>query len=123
MKLAEKLRFLRDRESYTQSQAAEIAGVSIRTYKAYELDERKPKDHNTYVNISNHYNVNLYSLVNDDLDMYSNKENDNEKDKEIIINEMLGLFAGGKMSLEDKKTVLDTLEEAYYIAKMKEENK
>ena len=37
-----------------------------------------------------------------------------------MINGVIGLFAGGDLTLEDKKAVLDTIEEAYYDAKHRE---
>lgn len=120
MKLDKKLRTLRNLENLTQEQAANKIGVSTRTYKAYELGERKPQSHQTFINIANFYKIPIEIIMDDNLELdHQNSENDITTDD--LIQEMLGLFAGGKLSLEDKKTVLDTLEEAYYIAKMKED--
>lgn len=122
MNFAEKLKKLRDQSRLTQSEFASEIGVSLRTYKAYELGERRPRKHDIYLKIADIYNLDLNSLITDgeDLKTLSHIKN-NDKDSDVIIKEMLGLFSGGKLDLEDKKAVLDSLEEAYYIAKMKEE--
>ena len=122
MNFAEKLKKLRDQSQLTQSEFAIEIGVSLRTYKAYELGERRPRKHDIYLKIADIYDLDLNSLITDgeDLKTLSHIEN-NDKDADVIIKEMLGLFSGGKLDLEDKKAVLDSLEEAYYIAKMKEE--
>lgn len=121
MNLNEKLRMLRNQKKLTQEQAAKEIGVSTRTYKAYELGERKPQSHQTFLNIAQFYNIPIEIIMDDNLSIEENL-NDSDSNPDALLKEMLGLFAGGKLSLEDKKTVLDTLEEAYYIAKLKEEN-
>lgn len=123
MNFSDKLKKLRSQSQLTQSDFANKIGVSLRTYKAYELGERRPRKHDIYLKIADIYDLDLNSLITDgeDLKTLSHIEND-YKDADVIIMEMLGLFSGGKLDLEDKKAVLDSLEEAYYIAKMKEEN-
>lgn len=122
MNFSDKLKKLRSQSNLTQNDFAKKIGVSLRTYKAYELGERKPRKHDIYLKIADIYDLDLNSLITDgeDLKNLSPIEND-DKDTDTIIKEMLGLFSGGKLDLEDKKAVLDSLEEAYYIAKMKEE--
>lgn|SRR5574344_218277 len=122
MNFSDKLKKLRSQSNLTQNDFAKKIGVSLRTYKAYELGERRPRKHDIYLKIADIYDLDLNSLITDgeDLKNLSPIEND-DKDTDTIIKEMLGLFSGGKLDLEDKKAVLDSLEEAYYIAKMKEE--
>lgn len=122
MNFSDKLKKLRIQSNLTQNDFAKKIGVSLRTYKAYELGERRPRKHDIYLKIADIYDLDLNSLITDgeDLKNLSPIEND-DKDTDTIIKEMLGLFSGGKLDLEDKKAVLDSLEEAYYIAKMKEE--
>ena len=122
MNFSDKLKKLRNKSQLTQNEFANKIGVSLRTYKAYELGERRPRKHDIYLKIADIYDLDLNSLITDgeDLKTLSHIEN-NDKDADVIIKEMLGLFSGGKLDLEDKKAVLDSLEEAYYIAKMKEE--
>lgn len=122
MNFSDKLKKLRIQSNLTQNDSAKKIGVSLRTYKAYELGERRPRKHDIYLKIADIYDLDLNSLITDgeDLKNLNPIEND-DKDTDTIIKEMLGLFSGGKLDLEDKKAVLDSLEEAYYIAKMKEE--
>lgn len=122
MNFSDKLKKLRSQSNLTQNDFAKKIGVSLRTYKAYELGERRPRKHDIYLKIADIYDLDLNSLITDgeDLKNLNPIEND-DKDTDTIIKEMLGLFSGGKLDLEDKKAVLDSLEEAYYIAKMKEE--
>lgn len=125
MNFSEKLRLLRSNLRLTQREAADLAGVSLRTYKGYELGERMPKNHDTYMNLSSAFNVDLNVLLSDEEEFVLNiKEKHGskaKKDAQEMIDGVLGLFAGGEISLEDKKAVLDALEEAYYKAKI--ENK
>lgn len=120
MNFSEKLKKLRQSTSYTQEDLSNKIGVSLRTYKAYELDERRPRKHEIYIDLAKLFDVEFTSLIDDDKKLKRAGDQSSEKDHTQVVDEMLGLFAGGKLSLEDKKTVLDTLEEAYYIAKMRE---
>lgn len=123
MNFSEKLKMLRQNHNLTQAEVAEKSGVSLRTYKAYELGERKPRKQEFFIDISKLYNIDLTSLIDDGKDLNEGFQDLSlSKEPKVLLEEMLGLFAGGKLSLEDKKTVLDTLEEAYYIAKMKEDS-
>lgn len=125
MDFSEKLRILRTNKNLTQSQAAKLCNVSLRTYKGYELGERMPKSHEIFLSISEAFNVDVKSLMSDEsefiLNIKNKHGNSSEKDARQMIDGVLGLFAGGELTLEDKKAVLDALEEAYYKAKL--ENK
>ncbi|NLW53133.1 MAG: helix-turn-helix transcriptional regulator [Tissierellia bacterium] len=122
MDFSEKLRLLRSKQRLTQGEAAKLAGVSLRTYKGYELGERMPKNHDTYINLCSAFNVDLNLLLSDEEEFVLNiKEKHGssaKRDAQEMIDGVLGLFAGGEISLEDKKAVLDALEEAYYKAKI-----
>lgn len=63
MDFSTKLRQLRQTFGYTQAQAAEGCGVSLRTYKGYELAERLPRFHKTYLDIAYFYHVDLEYLL------------------------------------------------------------
>lgn len=127
MDFAEKLRILRTNLKLTQQDIANLSGVSLRTYKAYELGERTPRNHEVLIKLANVFEVDVDSLINDEEEFVLNIEQKHgelaKKDAKEIIEGVLGLFAGGQMSLEDKKAVLDALEEAYYIAKIEQDKK
>ena len=125
MTFKEKLRLLRSTMNLTQAEAAKLANVSLRTYKGYELGERMPKSHETYLQLAEAFNVDLKYLMSDEDEFVLNIKDKHgsqaSKDAKEMIDGLLGLFAGGELSLDDKKAVLDALEEAYYKAKI--ENK
>ena len=63
MEFKDKLRALRKGLKLTQPEAAEKIGVSVRTYKGYELGERHPSRRETYINMSKLFNVDLNYLM------------------------------------------------------------
>ena len=85
---SEKVRRLREELGWTQQKLADELGCSLRTISSYERENKRPRHRRTYSKLAEIFGV-----------------------------DVIGLFAGGTMSLEDKKAALDAIEEAYYMAK------
>ncbi|NLY08582.1 MAG: helix-turn-helix transcriptional regulator [Tissierellia bacterium] len=121
MDFAIKLRSLRKEKKLTQVQAAAGTGVSLRTYKGYELGERLPRYRKIYVDIANFYNVDLnYLLTDGDQYVLNTNEVNGPKGKrgtELLIANMEMFFAGGEASEEDKDAAFLALTEAYLETK------
>ncbi|MDO5707884.1 MAG: helix-turn-helix transcriptional regulator [Andreesenia angusta] len=122
MDFANKLRILRQEKNLTQAEAAKLIDVSIRTYKGYELGERLPRDRKTYLNIADKFDVNLDYLMDSNQEFivrarekYGSK---GAREARELAEDLAGLFAGGKLDEEDRKAVLETIQEAYYMAKL-----
>ncbi len=121
MEFKDKLRALRKGLKMTQPEVAEKIGVSVRTYKGYELGERHPSRRETYINMSKLFNVDLNYLMDSSSQFIVNVRelhgSKSLKEAEDLIKDASALFAGGTISEEDKETVLLAIQEAYFKAK------
>lgn len=123
MSFASKLKNLREIKNLTQEELAKKVGVSLKTISRYESGQSKPRYRKTYDNLAEVLNTSHDYLVTDeDSFILSAREKYGAKgarDAEDMINGVIGLMAGGKMPEEDKRAILDAIQEAYYIAKSK----
>ena len=119
-----KIRKLRESKGWTQQELGEMIGMSTRTICAYENENIRPRKRETYNQLSELFDVNVNYLLTDEESFIFQAHNDFGKvgmqEATELINGVIGLFAGGDLTLEDKKAVLDTIEEAYYDAKHRE---
>lgn len=105
-----KLKFLRMKFGMTQSQLADILGVSASTIGMYEQGRREP-DNRTLIKLCKIFNTKLEYLfgINDNIDNYT-------EIKETILNfityinsqEKL-IFNGRPITDEERKTISDSL--------------
>ena len=125
MKFSEKIRTLREGKNMTQQELADILNVSLRTITNYETKDIRPRYRSIYEKLSEVFDVSTTYLLSDEEEFIMKAGEDfgssGKKDAEEIVNGVIGLFAGGDLSDEDKKAVLETIQEAYYISKL--ENK
>lgn len=119
-----KIRKLREAKGWTQQELGDMIGMSTRTICAYENENIRPRKRETYNQLSELFDVNVNYLLTDEESFIFQAHNDFGKigmqEATELINGVIGLFAGGDLTLEDKKAVLDTIEEAYYDAKHRE---
>ena len=125
MSFGKKVRELREIKGYTQGELAEKIGVSLKTISRYESGESKPRYRKIYDDLANVLDTTHDHLVTDEENfILSAREKygaKGAKDAEEMINGVIGLMAGGELPEEDKKAILDAIQEAYYIVKV--ENK
>ena len=125
MDFAEKLKYKRARSKLTQSELAEMVGVSLRTIQNYEGGSSLPKQQEIYDKLAQALNTDVnYFLTRGD--SFVSKAGEDfgyrgMKDAEDLVTSAKALFAGGSISEEDKETVLLALQEAFFEAKL--ENK
>lgn len=67
MEVSEKLKKLRDSKGFTQSQLAEIAGVSYKTISSWESGTRSPKM-GGLLRICNYFGYDIYKFIDEDSD-------------------------------------------------------
>lgn len=115
MKLCDKLRTLRKQHAMTQSEAAEAIGVSLRTYKCYELDQTTPRYRKTFQKLADLYHVNINYLLQDDSEFPLSSDARDEAHNLIL--QAQALFAGGQLSKQDKDAVFLALTDAYHHSK------
>ncbi|WP_215492208.1 helix-turn-helix domain-containing protein [Fenollaria sporofastidiosus] len=120
MNFAMKLKRLRERAGLTQTELAEQLGLSLKTISRYEVNGMRPRSRQTYNDMANIFRVDASYLLVDD-DDYKVPVQDQNYD--MLVNGMIGLFAGGTLSDEDKKAVVEAITEAYYKSKYQNADK
>lgn len=125
MDFAKKLKELRIQKKLTQEELSKKSGISLKTISRYELGETLPRTKKYYTKLEQALDLDRDYFKSQESDFLINvQENFGYKgvrDAEELINGMVGLMAGGELPEEDKKTILNALQEAFYMAKM--ENK
>jgi len=121
MTLADKLRKARQERGVSQAVAAEGVGVSLRTYKSYELGESMPQNRQIMQRLADYYglNINYLLTVGDDF-VFSAEEKYGSKGRREareLIDQVIGLFAGGEMSEIDRDEAMQAIQQAYWDAK------
>lgn len=121
MKFSDKLRYLRKKTNYTQADMAGKIGVSLRTYKNYELGESYPRKRKVYSALADIFDVDLNYLLTENEEFVTSAGEsygyNGQKQAEKIITEVAGLFAGGKLSDNDKDAVMQALQQIYWDSK------
>ena len=119
MDFAQKLKRLREKEGMTQTDLAEELGLSLKTISRYEVNGMRPRSRKIYNQMANIFRVDASYLLVDDDDYKVPVEDQNY---DMLVNGMLGLFAGGTLSDDDKKAVVEAITDAYYKSKYQGNN-
>lgn len=125
MNFAQKLKDLRTEKNLTQEELAKKSGISIKSISRYELGETLPRTKKYYEKIANALDVDTDYFLSQEANFFINARKEfgykGAKDAEELVNGMIGLMAGGELPEEDKATILNAMQEAFYMAKL--ENK
>lgn len=125
MNFAQQLKDLRKEKNLTQEELAKKTGISLRTISRYELGDTLPRTKKYYEKIAEALDGDADYFLSQEANFLINARNEfgykGAKDAEELVNEMIGLMAGGELPDEDKATILDAMQEAFYMAKL--ENK
>ena len=121
MNFATKLKKLRTKNNLTQEDLAKKSGISIKSISRYELGETIPRSRKYYEKLANALDVDIDYLFSQETNFLLNARKEfgykGAKDAEEIVNGMIGLMAGGELPEEDKATILNAGQEAFYMAK------
>lgn len=125
MDFAQKLKDLRTEKDLTQEELAKKSGISLKTISRYELGETLPRTKKYYEKLATALDFDKDYFFSQDTNFILNIREQfgykGAKDAEELVNGMIGLMAGGELAEEDKTTILNAMQEAFYMAKM--ENK
>ena len=125
MKFGQKLKILREERELTQEDLSKMIGVSSKTISRYESGESKPRYPRIYDDIAEALEIDKLDLLSsEDAFVLSIKEQFGSYDANYasdLVNGMVGLMAGGDITDDDKRVILETLQEAFIISK--KENK
>ena len=121
MKFSQKLKVLREEKGFSQAELAEKIGVSSKTISRYESGESNPRYPRIYDDIAEALKIDKLELLSDeDAFVLSIKDKFGSYDANYasdLVNGMVGLMAGGDISDDDKRVILETLQEAFIISK------
>lgn len=125
MDFATKLKDLRTKRHLTQDELAKKSRISIKSISRYELGETLPRSEKYYQKLAEALDVDTDYFLSQETNFLLNARDTfgytGAKEAEETVNGMIGLMAGGELPEEDKATILNALQEAFYMAKM--ENK
>ena len=122
MKFSERVKQLREEQNLTQEALGKKAGVSGRMIQRYEAGVSHPR-YDAAEKIANALGVPVSQLL-DDKDMLVAQAGEKygtrgAKQAKELMNEVTGLFAGGEMAEEDLDMMMRAIQDAYWIAKEK----
>ena len=120
MSFAEKLKEARKQASLTQKELAERADVSWRAIQTWEAG-RLPKSLEPVMKVAAVLGTTAQSLLSES-DTYVIEAAEKggtaaARDVDALVNEVIGLFAGGDIDEDEKDGIMAALNEAYWIAK------
>ncbi|MDY3006814.1 helix-turn-helix transcriptional regulator [Anaerococcus sp. AGMB00486] len=123
MSFPNKLKKLREDKKLTQEELSKLVGVSLKTISRYEKGESKPRYRKIYDKLAEVLDTSHDYLVTDEEDFILDARDKygykGAIDAKKMVDGVIGLMAGGEIDESDKKAILDSIQEAYYIAKSK----
>ena len=121
MKFGEKLIKLRSESSLTQSEVAEAVGISRRNYISYETEGRYPRNRDIYRRLSEVFGCDVNYLLTEDEEFIARAGEEfgpsGKREAEKLVGQLVGMFAGGELSEDDKDAVMRALTQAYFECK------
>jgi len=126
MTFAEKLKAARLRSGVSQERLAAQFGVTKRTIINYENGQTLPPV-NLLPKIAKFFGVTIGELISEEEEFVALAEerggSKGAREAEAIISEVSGLFAGGRLSDDEKDAVMRAIQNAYWIAKEESKRK
>jgi len=126
MTFAEKLKTARLQAGISQEKLSSLLGVTKRTIINYENGQTLPPI-NMLPKIAKLFGVTIGTLITEEEEFIAlANERGGSKgagEAEAIVSEVSGLFAGGRLSDDEKDAVMRAIQNAYWIAKEESKRK
>jgi len=126
MTFAEKLKTARLQAGISQERLSSLLGVTKRTIINYENGQTLPPI-NMLPKIAKLFDVTIGTLITEEEEFIAlANERGGRKgasEAESLVNEISGLFAGGRLSDDEKDAVMRAIQNAYWIAKEESKRK
>ena len=120
MAFAQRLKEFRTQAGLSQEKLSAALGISKRTVINYENGETLPSSEKLPL-IAKYLGVSVEHLISEEEEFvalaYEQGGSRGAKEAEALISGAQGLFAGGRLSEEEKDTVMRAIQNAYWIAK------
>lgn len=124
MKFSERLKTIRESRNLTQVQLAKLSGVSERMIQNYEGGIHRPRIE-VAEKLAKALNITADELLGNSgmLIVEAEKKGGakSARDVKALVDEVIGMFAGGSLPQEDKDAYMNAISRAYFESK--EENK
>jgi len=124
MAFAEKFKAARMQAGLSQDKLSTELGITKRTIVNYESGQTLPPS-DKLPTIAKYFGVSIESLITEDEEFvaqaYEQGGSKSAREAKDLVNEVSGLFAGGKLSAEDMDAAMRAIQNAYWVAK--EENR
>lgn len=123
MRFGEKLRTLRQSKKLTQAELAASLRLTSRTLINYEQGKCLPKQTEVLARIATLFDVSVDYLMSDD-DVYVKEAQEKGGPKAAeevrrLLDDVSGLFAGGRLSDEDRDYVMRAINDLYWESREK----
>jgi transcriptional regulator with XRE-family HTH domain len=126
MPFADKFKAARMRAGLSQEKLSAVLGVTARTIGNYESGATLPPSE-TLALIAKHFGVSIDSLVSEEEEFiseaYEQGGSRSAREAEALVNDVAGLFAGGRLSEDEKDAVMRAIQNAYWVAKEESKRK
>lgn len=122
MQFAEKLKSARRSAGLTQKELAGLTGISYRAIQTWEAGTA-PKSLESVQRVAKALGTTSEALLSES-DQYIVEAAQRggvsaARDVDALVNEVVGLFAGGEIDDDEKDGIMAVLNEAYWVAKQK----
>ena len=121
MKFGEKLTLLREKRGLRQADVASMVGISRRNYISYETEGRYPRNRDIYRRLSEVFGCDVNYLLTEDEEFIARAGEEfgasGKREAEKLVGQLVGMFAGGELSEDDKDAVMRALTQAYFECK------
>ena len=121
MLFGDRIKELRNLADMSQQELANRTGLSLRSIRNYESNQRYPKDVAILNKLCAALGTTIEELMKEEdqfiLEAASKFGSRGKNDAEKLIEEVGGLFAGGELNEEDKDKVFRAITEMYWKAK------
>lgn len=127
MNFGEKLRKLRSEHNMKQEDLAQLLNISVRSLSNYENGLRFPKHRETYEKLAKIFHVDYNFLLDEHSSFVTQAYQEyGEKGKDeafALLGDLTALFAGGKLSEDDRDEIMRLMQQAYWQSKEKAKEK
>lgn len=121
MTFGEKLRTLRKTKDMSQTQLAQVIGVSLRTVGGWEKEGRYPKQHELYQKLADTLGCDISYLMTEEEAFITEATEQfgsrGARQAQQILEQAAAMFAGGELSDEDKTAFMDEIQMLYLDSK------
>lgn len=110
-----KVKELRIRNNLTQKELAKLLGISTRSLINYETGRCYPRQASVVAGLADILKVSAdYLLSDEEVKEAARAEKTDARDADRLVKELSAMFAGGRLSDEDRDAAMEAIQQAYW---------